>query len=414
MTWPRSSTRAASPDAAQEFTSNKRLLLNAVDKFMGEKLRSSTMNRIDEEAQDARTAPIRRHDRRSRHRRARLQARNTLDSLKNFADIMAGVRGRRKALVYFSEGIDYDINDPFNNRDATTLIDAHARPDRRRDAGERRHLWHRRPRPWCRGRRRHRDSVVSRRSDARPDQQRPATTRCGLGRTACASSPTRPAASPRSTTTTSPARSTAWSRRTARTTCLATTPANDRRDGRFRKIEVRVNKPGLTVRARRGYFAPRGRAPEPSSPVPNDASAELREAMSSPVPVAGLPLAATASVFKGPDNKGSVVVSTLIGGRDLPLSRRTARSATISRSPVLAIDAKGQVVPGRAQHGEPHAQARLGGADSRRRLPCHLLAGSAARALSVARRRARSQHTTRRARAVRPRGPGLRRRRRSR
>ena len=38
-------------------------------------------------------------------------------------------------------------------------------------------------------------------------------------------------------------------------------PSNDRRDGRFRKIEVRVNKPGLTVRARRGYVAPRGRAP---------------------------------------------------------------------------------------------------------------------------------------------------------
>ena len=36
--------------AAQEFTTSKRLLLEAVDKFMGDKLRSSTMNRIDEEA----------------------------------------------------------------------------------------------------------------------------------------------------------------------------------------------------------------------------------------------------------------------------------------------------------------------------------------------------------------------------
>ena len=30
-------------------------------------------------------------------------------------------------------------------------------------------------------------------------------------------------------------------------------------------------------------------------------------------------MAMTASVFKGPDKNGSVVISTLIGGRDLPL-----------------------------------------------------------------------------------------------
>ena len=38
---------------------------------------------------------------------------------------------------------------------------------------------------------------------------------------------------------------------------------NDRRDGRFRKIEVKLpDRPGLTVRARKGYVAPRGKAPE--------------------------------------------------------------------------------------------------------------------------------------------------------
>ena len=51
-------------------------------------------------------------------------ARNTLDTIKNLAEYLSSVRGRRKALVYFSEGIDYDINDVFNNRDATTIIDA--------------------------------------------------------------------------------------------------------------------------------------------------------------------------------------------------------------------------------------------------------------------------------------------------
>ncbi len=39
---------------------------------------------------------------------------------------------------------------------------------------------------------------------------------------------------------------------------------NERRDGRYRKIEVRLNNhPGLTVRARKGYVAPRGRRQKP-------------------------------------------------------------------------------------------------------------------------------------------------------
>ena len=37
---------------------------------------------------------------------------------------------------------------------------------------------------------------------------------------------------------------------------------NERRDGRFRKIEVRVKRPGLRVRSRNGYFEARGRRRE--------------------------------------------------------------------------------------------------------------------------------------------------------
>ncbi len=36
-------------------------------------------------------------------------------------------------------------------------------------------------------------------------------------------------------------------------------PSNDRRDGRWRAIEVRLNRPKLNIRARQGYHAPKAR-----------------------------------------------------------------------------------------------------------------------------------------------------------
>src|SRR5204863_7529856 len=41
---------------------------------------------------------------------------------------------------------------------------------------------------------------------------------------------------------------------------LAYYPPSDKRDGKFHKIEVRVNKPGLIVRSRRGSVSPKGKA----------------------------------------------------------------------------------------------------------------------------------------------------------
>jgi hypothetical protein len=94
---------------------------------------------------------------------------------------------------------------------------------------------------------------------------------------------------------------------------------NERRDGRFRKIEVRVkNHPGAVVRARKGYAAARGRAPETKAAAKDGPSLELKEAMESPLPLAALPMAVTAAIFKGPAPKGAVVIATLVNGSTLP------------------------------------------------------------------------------------------------
>ena len=46
-----------------------------------------------------------------------------MSTLRQVADYLAGVRGRRKAVVYFSEGIDYDIDNTIGNRYASDLRD---------------------------------------------------------------------------------------------------------------------------------------------------------------------------------------------------------------------------------------------------------------------------------------------------
>ena len=47
-----------------------------------------------------------------------------LDTLKYTAEFLTSVRGRRKAVVFFSEGIDYPIYDSFTNQNATDVIRA--------------------------------------------------------------------------------------------------------------------------------------------------------------------------------------------------------------------------------------------------------------------------------------------------
>ena len=99
-------------EAVQDFTSNRRLLLAAVDTFVGQKLRSAVLEKLDSYQREMDLTgqdlgllgkPV--NDAYDVERGQR--ARNTLLTLKNLADSLSGVHGRRKAMVYISEGIGY-------------------------------------------------------------------------------------------------------------------------------------------------------------------------------------------------------------------------------------------------------------------------------------------------------------------
>jgi hypothetical protein len=72
-------------------------------------------------------------------------------------------------------------------------------------------------------------------------------------------------------------------------------PSNPRRDGRFRKIEVQVARAGVTVRARRGYYAPGGSRSEAAPVEAKDAA--IQRALDSPFDLADVPLRAVTHVF---------------------------------------------------------------------------------------------------------------------
>ena len=73
-------------------------------------------------------------------------------------------------------------------------------------------------------------------------------------------------------------------------------PKDVKPDGRFRKIEVKLGRSGLTVRARKGYFAPTA-AEASGAPRTADLDPEVRKALDSPRDLADLPVRATALVF---------------------------------------------------------------------------------------------------------------------
>ena len=95
-------------DVSQEFTSNKRLLLSSIDKFMGQKLRSKVLNKFDNvQVAAASDQPPQDHDWPERIGMARA----TVESLGKLSGYMTGIQGRRKAVLFVSEGLDFDVDD---------------------------------------------------------------------------------------------------------------------------------------------------------------------------------------------------------------------------------------------------------------------------------------------------------------
>ena len=296
----------------QDFTANRALALRAIDSVMGFKEGSSTEAALQDYAVNRDSPGMATNiNARFNDQMRYNNARNSMRTLKNIADYMAGMRGRRKALVFFSEGVNYNVTDPINNMYATDvqreIRDVVAAATRANVS-----VYSVDPRGVSSGME---DAIeiggfpvdgsissVQLMDEMRHehDSLRVLADETG-GFAVLNQNDFR----------------TGFSRILEENSgyyVLGYYPTNDKRDGRFRKVVVTVAKPGLRVRARRGYIAASSTRKESTVPAPEGTSRELRDAMDSPIPISGLTLTAFAAPFKGEGNKVSIAMAIEVDG----------------------------------------------------------------------------------------------------
>jgi VWFA-related protein len=103
---------------------------------------------------------------------------------------------------------------------------------------------------------------------------------------------------------------------------LGYTPTKTARDGKFRKIKVEVRGEDLTVRARKGYYAPR----EGEERRPRGPDADVQQALDAAHPLPDIPLRMTSYVLgEATDGKAEVLVATDVDIRALAFEETEGR-----------------------------------------------------------------------------------------
>jgi VWFA-related protein len=331
----------AKNEDSQEFTNSKRLLLAAADKFVGKAERPATLERYERYLS---TSGIRqpgdRVDDPIEMKRG-FDARSTLEELQAIAEWFGSVRGRKKTMLFISEGIDYDIEDVFNKRDASMIID---RTQELIKSASRSNVSIYGIDP--RGLTDLGDQSIELNGLAAGDAGDSALADLnnrGLQnelRLQHNSLRTLAEETGGFAVINTNGFATAFDRIVQENSSyyvLAYYPPNPKRDGKYHNIQVRVSRPGLTVRARRGYASPSGKPADtglkPGSPM----TVEVRDALQSPIPMSGLTMQVFAAPFKGTPPNASVLLGVEMSGQNLRLSQGDKLQLSY-----FAVDAKGK------------------------------------------------------------------------
>jgi VWFA-related protein len=97
--------------------------------------------------------------------------------------------------------------------------------------------------------------------------------------------------------------------------------SNPARDGRYRRITVKVNVPGVKIDYRRGYYAPA----DYQHSTKEDKELQLQEELASELPTTDLPLYLSTAYFRMEGNKFLVPISLVVPGSQIPFTRTSDR-----------------------------------------------------------------------------------------
>ena len=304
--------RGGSQDS-QDFTNDPQRLLRAVDRFTGSLPRDGRPAGAPSLAQPQGppgepgrevlvVEPMTIDDHEMAH-----DARNVASRLRELSEFLAGVRGRRKSLIFVSEGSPFDVNAASGQmagiasvviEDTRKAIDAARRGNVTIYAIDPRGLM-----PM--------DTNDLSAFDPPGGFEAPEGL-AALGATRLSQDSLRElAAETGGFSSINQSRLDGTFERIVRENSayylLGYSPSNDTRDGRYRRVQVRVNRPGLTLRFRNGYAAASGPPPLPGSS--SAARSEVVAALTSPFPTSGIPMTVFAAPFRGSGRTAAVAVA---------------------------------------------------------------------------------------------------------
>jgi len=347
-------------DASQDFTTDPRLLVASVEKFMGRGVQSTAMEavakyysdrmnlesdpatsglppeKIDELAadmQDARKRTLGTNakptvDIQDFERAQRMIT--VLDTVRTLAESLAPLRGRRKAIVMFSEGLNYQLTEPFGMRSVSDVLRA---MQDTLNASARMNVSFFTIDP--RGLDGAGNDFMQMRGPGMPGGATQAAIAEELQRSQDSLRVLADETGGFATLNTADF-SSAFDRivqTNSQYYLVGYTPPPHAQNGRFHSIEVRVKRPGVKIAARRGYASEREETPEDRKkreverlarearrPNADKTSVALRDVLGGPLQQTGLALSVHAAPFKGAGAEASVALAIEVDGAHLPLA----------------------------------------------------------------------------------------------